>query len=561
MALFYFILFVISFWYLFLLLWQFKHHVSVLYMLLSVCIMLINYGFWQVSISTTLDAALAATKVSYLGSGFVAYFMVCSIAKLCKFKIHPVILIVWFVICTFITFAAQTVGHSGIYYKSVELIRENGFTYLKKEYGPAHKLFTLNIMLSFVCGLFILAQAFIQRRKVSHISGICSLLVMGCVSVVYFVQGKYPLLPLAYDVGFAIILLLLLRIRQYDTKGISEEALQNNRRHGFVTFDSKARLLDGDERARIWFPELNELNIDAPIPSNGTEFLRQIREWITNEDISSSRLFQCGEQIIEARPTVVHARTRRKVYCIHLHDDTRQQQYTQLIENYNHNLQHDVAQKTQKLEQIQDDIIISMASIVENRDSSTGGHVRRTSDVVRAFVGYLMETGCCPELDEHMADCIVRAAPLHDFGKIGIPDVILNKPGRYTPEEYAVMKKHPVLGTAIVERILKSSEDVLLRNTAVNVAHFHHEKWDGSGYPEGLRGNDIPFEARVMALADVFDALVSKRTYKEAYSFDTAYHIIQSSGGSHFDPALCSLFLNCWDRLTAIYHFDTAETS
>ena len=559
MSLFYFILFVISFLYLALLLWQFKNHVSVFYMLLSVCIMLINYGFWQVSIATTLDAALSATKISYLGSGFVAFFMVCSISKLCKFRLHPAILIVWFVICTFITFAAQTVGHSDIYYRSVELIHENGFTYLKKEYGPAHKLFTMNIMLCFVCSLLILVQAFIRRKKVSHISGICSLLVMGCVSAVYFVQGKYPLLPLAYDVGFAIILLLLLRIRLYDTKEISKEALQNNRRHGFVTIDSRARFLDGDEMARIWFPELNELKIDAPIPGNSTEFLQQIRQWVINEDTSSGRLFQCGEQVIEARPTVVHAWGRRKIYCIHLHDDTRQQKYTQLIENYNQNLQHDVAQKTQKLEQIQDDIIISMVSIVENRDSSTGGHVRRTSDVVRVFVGYLIETGCCPELDEHMADCIVRAAPLHDFGKIGIPDEILNKPGRYTPEEYAVMKKHPVLGTAIVERILKSSEDVLLRNTAVNVAHYHHEKWDGSGYPEGLRGNEIPFEARVMALADVFDALVSKRTYKEAYSFEKAYDIIQSSGGSHFDPTLCSHFLNCRDRLTEVYLSESAE--
>ena len=225
----------------------------------------------------------------------------------------------------------------------------------------------------------------------------------------------------------------------------------------------------------------------------------------------------------------------------------------QLIENYNRDLKHDVALKTKKIEQIQDDIIISMASIVENRDSDTGGHIRRSSDVVRVFVGYLLETGSYPDLDPHIADCIVRSAPLHDFGKIAISDAILNKPDKYTPEEYAEMKKHPVLGTAIVERILQSSEDILLKNTAVNIAHYHHEKWDGSGYPEGLRGTDIPFEARVMALADVFDALVSKRPYKEQFSFEKAFSIIRESNGSHFDPSLCQQFLACQDQLTVVY--------
>ena len=115
------------------------------------------------------------------------------------------------------------------------------------------------------------------------------------------------------------------------------------------------------------------------------------------------------------------------------------------------------------------------------------------------------------------------------------------------------MKKHPVLGTGIVARILQSSEDVVLKNIAVNMAHYHHEKWDGTGYPDGKAGTDIPLEARVMALADVFDALVSKRAYKEPFGFERSFSIIRESSGSHFDPVLCERFLECRERLMEIY--------
>ena len=197
-----------------------------------------------------------------------------------------------------------------------------------------------------------------------------------------------------------------------------------------------------------------------------------------------------------------------------------------------------------------------MASIVENRDSNTGGHIRRTSDIVRVFTSHLMEKGFLPELTEHGVDCIIRSAPLHDFGKIAISDAILNKAGKYTPEEYEEMKKHPVQGASIVERILQNSDDIQLKNIARNIAYYHHEKWDGSGYPKGLKGEEIPIEARIMALADVFDALVSKRVYKEQYSFDKAFAIIAQSAGSHFDPNLCKQFLDCRDSLIAIYSTD-----
>ena len=223
------------------------------------------------------------------------------------------------------------------------------------------------------------------------------------------------------------------------------------------------------------------------------------------------------------------------------------------MEQYNENLERDVNAKTEKLDQMKDDIIISMASIVENRDNNTGGHIARTSDVVKIFVRHLQSARIYKELTPQIAKCIIKAAPLHDFGKIAIPDVILNKPGKFEPEEYEEMKTHAAKGAVIVERILQNTEDTTFKRIAVNLAHYHHEKWDGSGYPEGRSKNTIPFEARVMALADFFDAPVRKRVYKDSYGYDKAFSIITENCGTHFDPQLCKEFLKCRASFEKLY--------
>lgn len=148
------------------------------------------------------------------------------------------------------------------------------------------------------------------------------------------------------------------------------------------------------------------------------------------------------------------------------------------------------------------------------------------------------------EIDgEEFVTQICNAAPLHDVGKIMISDAILNKPGKFTPEEYAIMQTHSEVGGRIVKDILGNGTDETLIRISSDVAHYHHEKWDGSGYPSGLQGEEIPLCARIMAVADVFDALVSKRVYKEAMGFEEAYHILQMEAGTHFDPELVEVFV------------------
>jgi len=156
-------------------------------------------------------------------------------------------------------------------------------------------------------------------------------------------------------------------------------------------------------------------------------------------------------------------------------------------------------------------------------------------------------------LSEEFFEAIIKAAPMHDLGKIAVDDAILRKPGRFEPEEFEKMKKHAEEGARIVHEILKGTDDKFFQRIAENVAHFHHERYDGSGYPEGLKGDDIPLEARIMAVADVYDALVSKRVYKERMSFEEADRIIMEGMGKHFDKRLEPYYIKARPALEAYY--------
>lgn len=210
-------------------------------------------------------------------------------------------------------------------------------------------------------------------------------------------------------------------------------------------------------------------------------------------------------------------------------------------------------EKSEKVDLMQNSIIEGMATMVESRDNSTGGHILRTSACVRVFAAKLKQHPDYQNYSEEFFNYVIKAAPMHDLGKIAVDDAVLRKPGRFTDEEYEKMKVHAKEGAKIVQSVLKNVDDEEFKTIAQNVAHYHHEKWNGSGYPEKLSGDQIPIEARIMALADVFDALVSKRCYKESMSYDKAFEIIKNDLGTHFDPKLGGIFIDCRPELIDLY--------
>lgn len=196
-----------------------------------------------------------------------------------------------------------------------------------------------------------------------------------------------------------------------------------------------------------------------------------------------------------------------------------------------------------RVEKIQRSIITSLATVVEERDENTGDHILRTGGYIGALADAVRHDERYANVSMEFLKNVVIAAPMHDIGKIKIPDAVLNKPGRLTAEEYELMKTHSALGEDIIRRTMKDASDESYFTVACNIARHHHERYDGKGYPDGLKGKDIPLEARMMAIADVYDALISKRVYKEAYPKEEAREIIAEGAGTQFDPDLVPLFL------------------
>ena len=217
-------------------------------------------------------------------------------------------------------------------------------------------------------------------------------------------------------------------------------------------------------------------------------------------------------------------------------------------------LEQEVARRTREVVAIQDATIFALASLAETRDSDTGNHIRRTQHYVKALADKIKSH---PRFDAGLDDaCIAmlfKSAPLHDIGKVGIPDHILLKPGRLEPHEFTIMKGHAALGRAVIERAERTlGMDVKFLSCAKEITQSHHEKWDGSGYPDGIIGKDIPLSARLMAVADVYDALISRRVYKDAVPHDKAVETIMAGKGSHFDPDIIDAFFAIRDEFRSI---------
>lgn len=220
---------------------------------------------------------------------------------------------------------------------------------------------------------------------------------------------------------------------------------------------------------------------------------------------------------------------------------------------YNDLVQQDIqlefAKNQKKIQNMQEHIISGLASLIENRDMETGEHIARTSSYVKLLAENCKKEGVYDEfIDDHFIALLYKTAPMHDIGKILVSDNILRKPGKLTTDEFEEMKKHAAMGGNVVSEVLNGITDEEYLSFASDVATYHHERWDGTGYPKRIKGEEIPLSARIMAIADVFDALISERCYKKAIPYDEAIKIIEEESGSHFDPKLVDVFLRHKDE-------------
>ena len=302
--------------------------------------------------------------------------------------------------------------------------------------------------------------------------------------------------------------------------------------------------------------EYYTLNVMADCIKNINEGLDEL-DSLTIDEMEIARVRMDGyirlSQISEivSIACIIAATMISLIYCLKV---------TTQLDNHKQQLEIEVDKKTKELREksekmiaLQNDIIIGVANIIENRDGDTGEHVKRTSQYVEILANEAMKRGLYPKiLTKHYVELLIKAAPMHDIGKIAVPDSILQKPGRLTNEEFEVIKNHAPEGGRIIKEVMGKIEEKEYVDIAYDVATSHHEKWNGAGYPHGLAGENIPLCARIMALADVFDALVSKRCYKEPMSYDKAFGLIEEEKGTHFDPELAQIFIELREEIEKI---------
>ncbi|OGT88299.1 MAG: two-component system response regulator [Gammaproteobacteria bacterium RIFOXYA12_FULL_61_12] len=245
------------------------------------------------------------------------------------------------------------------------------------------------------------------------------------------------------------------------------------------------------------------------------------------------------------RPSIVTARVRTQLELKKARD---------LLKDQNAFLDAEVRRRIHENQLIQDVSINALSRLAGTRDTETGSHIRRTQEYVRILAIELRGHPRFREvLNDRTIDLLAKSAPLHDIGKVGIPDRILLKPGKLTPEEWQVMKTHAKLGADAIDQAERDADGhVEFLVLAKEIAHWHHERWDGSGYPDGLAGEAIPVSARLMALADVFDALINRRVYKEAIPIEASRGVIIAERGCHFDPDVVDAFLTALNRFRAV---------
>ena len=333
---------------------------------------------------------------------------------------------------------------------------------------------------------------------------------------------------------------------------IGRNVLSEN--YNILSLDSGEKLLKAIEKK---LPDLILLDVDMP-NMTGYETIAQLKEkgcdnipiiFLTARNDNESELKGLSLGAVDYITKPFSPALLLKRIEIHLLLESQKKE----LEQYNNNLKEMVDKKVKETLELKTALLTAMSELVECRDAVTGGHIDRTKGYLRILINALKEKQIYTEyIKDWDIDLILQSSQLHDVGKIAIPDSILLKQGPLTKEEFEHMKHHTVFSNEVIEKIMENTNQHDFLNQAKIMAATHHEKWDGCGYPCGLKGEEIPLQGRLMAIADVYDALVSIRPYKPAFTHKEAVDIIKKDSGTHFEPVLVDLFIEVADEFEKI---------
>ncbi len=545
---------------------------NTLEILISVCVMLSNIGYFILSCSRNLQEAILANSLSYLGGVFLPLLIVYVLIDYSDSKIPMWFSISMLLINIVIFLSTMLTDRLPFFYSSVKFIPGDP-SHLIKEPGTIYYIRYIVLAVEVGLAAFFTILTYLGKRSASfRIMMIYAGSLLGVLLVYlarYIFSMKYDLIPFFYLICTLLLDYVVARSTIYNVNLSVQEKIDELSTYGYLVFDRKFRFVGSNSASEKFFPEIKNVRIDSKIIAKDYA-LKDLLKWVvkTATDAAEEKKTQgkfkkaitindknpSERRFLETELSFIHFGLENHVsgYLVEITDITEQHNMIETMSWKGESLKREVEKQTKKAKSMQMSTILGMAAMIESRDNSTGGHINRTSECVALFVNRLRQLDDY-NMSESYWDAVINAAPLHDLGKITVDDAILRKPSGLTEDEYEQMRKHAENGAKIMSKVLEDVDDKEFVNVATNVAHYHHEKYNGTGYPDRLRGENIPFEARIMALADVFDALASHRYYKEPMSYDEAFEILRQELGHHFDPHLGRIFISLKKEIIILY--------
>lgn len=500
----------------------------------------------------TQELAMQSVKMTYIGKPFVVFTMYVFVMEYCGVGVKKSRRNFFYAICVAIAGLVYTNEYHHLFYSSVSYTNDGLFPHLVLKHGIFYNLYSIILLYYFVGMVYVCARKYRQNdseiiRKQVSVLMVMVLFSNGCLALFLFnLTNGYDTTALAYIVAVFLFERLMRKYKLFDTLTLAKEEAVEHMTNGLIVVNVYGDMVySNDEADRVLLY----------IRKHGNKGIEYLEELANN----SKYMFvdECSQEDGNK-----HADSEKCVYELTMHEIFRNENsygkmllITEITDSYYYTerLQNELKKKTREVISIQRDIIGSFASMIEARDGITGLHIKNTANLVKVLV-YVMKNN--PKysgiITDEYAQMTAAAAHLHDIGKIAIPDRILQKEGKLTDEEFAIMKTHPVEGAKILENTIKGLESDAYYQIAHDMVLYHHEKYDGSGYPTGISGENIPLTARIMAVADVYDALRSKRHYKDGFSKEKSMAIMEESKGTHFDADIVTIFLEHIDEMEAV---------
>ena len=545
---------------------------NTLEILMSVCVMISNSGYFILSCSRNLQEAVLANALAYVGGVFLPLLIVYILIDYSDSKVPTWFSVVILLINIFVFVSTVLTDRFPYFYAGLKFDPSSPSPLIKE---PGQIYYIRYIILAVEVGLaaFFTILTYLGKRSASFRLMVTYAGSLFGVMLVYlgsrFFGLKYEIIPFFYLICTLILDYVVARSTIYNVNLSVQEKINELSTFGYIVFDRKYNYVGSNSVSEKFFPEIANARIDSKIIAKDYA-LKDLLKWVAKcaSEVEDSDKKQnkykksivindrspSERRYLECEMSFIHFGFRNHVtgYLVEITDDTEQHNMIESMSFRGESLKREVERQTKRAKSMQMSTILGMAAMIESRDNSTGGHINRTSACVALFVEHLRKLDDY-NMSENYWDAVINAAPLHDLGKIAVDDKILRKPSGLTEDEYDEMKKHASAGAEIMSKVLEDVDDKEFVKVATNVAHYHHEKYNGTGYPDMLRGENIPFEARIMALADVFDALASRRYYKEPMSYDEAFDIIKSELGHHFDPHLGRIFVGLKPEIIELY--------